>query len=48
MTVVRSWLEGAATTAGGIDGDEDTSRRLDGAAELLGLRHVDRFRPAGK
>ncbi|MEU6543014.1 hypothetical protein [Streptomyces sp. NPDC046859] len=48
MTVVRSWPGVAATTAGGIDGDEETARRLDAVAELLGLRHVHRFRSAGK
>ncbi|MFI9798977.1 MULTISPECIES: hypothetical protein [unclassified Streptomyces] len=35
-------------TARGIDGDEETARWLDAVAELLGLRHVHRFRSAGK
>ncbi|MFD7389573.1 hypothetical protein ACFV46_14025 [Streptomyces sp. NPDC059852] len=48
VTVVRSWLEAAATTARGIDGDEETARWLDAVAELLGLRYVHRFRSAGE
>ncbi|MGW2335083.1 hypothetical protein ACWCXS_14105 [Streptomyces sp. NPDC001685] len=48
VALVRSWLQAAATTARGIDGDLETARWLDAVAELLGLRHVHRFRSAGR
>ncbi|MGW2831554.1 hypothetical protein [Streptomyces sp. NPDC001286] len=47
-SMVRTWLESAATTADGVDGDEQAARWLEAVAELLGLRHVYRSRTAGE
>ena len=47
-SMVRTWLESAATTADGVDGDEQAARWLEAVAELLGLRHVHRSRTAGE
>lgn len=47
-SAVRAWLESAATTADGIDGDEQTARWLETVAEPLGLRRVYRSRVGGE
>ncbi|MBK3647674.1 hypothetical protein JHN46_44595 [Streptomyces sp. MBT33] len=38
--MVRTLLESAATTADGVDGDEQAARWLEAVAELLGLRNI--------
>ncbi|MET9835454.1 hypothetical protein ABZ078_40645, partial [Streptomyces sp. NPDC006385] len=48
VSVVRAWLESAATAAHGVDGDEEAARWLEAVAELLGLRHVHRSRVGGE
>ncbi|MFD8308393.1 hypothetical protein ACFV29_39595 [Streptomyces sp. NPDC059690] len=48
VSLVRTWLASAATTADGVDGDEQAARWLEAVAELLGLRHVYRSRTAGE
>ncbi|MFJ4364502.1 hypothetical protein [Streptomyces chartreusis] len=48
VSMVRAWLESAATAVDGVDGDEDAARWLETVAELLGLRHVHRSRVAGE
>ncbi|WP_338676572.1 hypothetical protein V1460_29085 [Streptomyces sp. SCSIO 30461] len=48
VSVVRAWLEAAATAGNGIDGGEMAARWLEAVAELLGLRVVHRSRTAGE
>ncbi|MEU9050742.1 hypothetical protein AB0D37_10070 [Streptomyces sp. NPDC048384] len=40
VSMVRAWLESAATAVGGVDGDEEAARWLEAVAELLSLRRV--------
>ena len=47
-SMVRAWLEAAATAADGVDGDEEAARWLEAVAELLSLRRVHRSRAAGE
>ncbi|MFF4509223.1 hypothetical protein [Streptomyces sp. NPDC001401] len=46
-SMVRAWLESAATIADGVDGDEETARWLEALAELRSLRRVHGSRVAG-
>ncbi|MGW2571251.1 hypothetical protein [Streptomyces sp. NPDC001537] len=48
VSMVRAWLEAAATAADGIDGDEEAASWLEAVAELLSLRRVHRSRAAGE